>query len=357
MKATQITEDHDHCCGTCFIIPVRILKKFSRDKKLSAKTRKAFADAARFESEWRNAREVKTLLTLSAQKMLTSGLRRSVTTPPAVTVFDCQQHTTLPGVSISSPGSSSDSTCKRAFLETTAVAKFYKSIFGRNSVDNAGMTLISSIHYSVKYNNAFWNGSQMTYGDGDGNIFVDFTKGNDVIGHELTHGVTQHTLGLAYQNQPGGLNESISDVFGSMFRQWEANQVVTQADWLIGKDIMGPGAITRGYTCLRDMSNPAASHCLAPQPTHFRQYRNGMDPHESSGIPNFAFYKAAMAIGGQSWKIAGKIWYKSLTGFGPSPNMTMKQFANRTRQVAGQLFPGNVRVKAAINQAWTAVGL
>ena len=357
MQAEKTWIGHHSCGCPCFIIPERVLKKFARDKKLSASTRKAFANAARFESEWRKAREMKSLVSVSAQRMLPSGLALASVLPPATPVFDCQHHNTLPGVSISNPGASTDPTYRQAFTETAAVAKFYKSAFGRNSIDNAGMTMMSSIHYSVKYNNAFWNGSQMTYGDGDGNIFIDFTKGNDVIGHELTHGVTQFTLGLSYQNQPGGLNESISDVFGSMFRQWQANQNVNQADWLIGKDIMGPGALARGFTCLRDMSNPAASHCLSPQPTHFRQYRNGMDPHESSGIPNFAFYKAAMAIGGNSWKIAGKIWYQAVTGFGPTPNMTMKQFANRTRTLAGSLFASKPAVKVAVDNAWKAVGL
>jgi Zn-dependent metalloprotease len=224
-------------------------------------------------------------------------------------------------------------------------------------VNNAGLTLLSSIHYSVKYNNAFWNGSQMTYGDGDGNIFIDFTKSNDVIGHELTHGVTQYSAQLAYANQAGGLNESISDVFGSMFRQWQANQDVTKADWLIGKEIMGPGARARGFTCLRDLSNPAGKHCLSPQPTKFSQYHNGMDPHSSSGIPNFAFYKAAMAIGGKSWVKAGKIWYQALTGFAPSPNLNMSGFAGRTRRLAGSLFPTEPAVKTAVDKAWKAVGL
>jgi Zn-dependent metalloprotease len=160
-----------------------------------------------------------------------------------------------------------------------------------------------------------------------------------------------------YENQAGGLNESISDVFGSMFRQWQANQKVTQADWLIGKDIMGPGAIARGYTCLRDLSNPAATHCLSPQPIHFSDYKDGMDPHESSGIPSFAFYKAASTIGGNSWAVAGKIWYKAVTGFAPTPKMTMKQFASRTRSLAGSLFPGKQAVKTAVDKAWKDVGL
>lgn len=349
-----------HPCGcSCFIIPHKVLERFSRDKKLSAEERKAFANAARFDKEFRKVREAKSRLTLLAMERLPvmEADPATVAAPPSVTVYNCNHHVKLPGTLISNPDSSSDATAKRAFVETTALANFYRTVFGRNSIDNAGMALLSSIHYSVKYNNAFWNGSQMTYGDGDGNIFVDFTKANDVIGHELTHGVTQHTLALSYENQPGGLNESVSDVFGSMFRQWQADQNVNQADWLIGKEIMGPGAIARGFTCLRDMSSPAGAHCLSPQPTKFSQYHNGMDPHESSGIPNFAFYKAAMAIGGKSWQTAGKIWYQALTGFGPTPNMTMKAFANRTRSLAGSLFPAKPAVKAAVNNAWKAVGL
>jgi Zn-dependent metalloprotease len=252
---------------------------------------------------------------------------------------------------------STDATAKRAFVETSSVATFYSQVFGRNSVDNAGMTLASSIHYGTGYNNAFWNGSQMTYGDGDGSIFVDFTKGNDVIGHELTHGVTQYSLQLDYADEAGGLNESLSDCFGSMFRQWEAKQNVNQADWLIGKDIMGPAALGKGLTCLRDMANPAAKHCLSPQPTKFSQFKPGMDPHESSGIPNLAFCLIAKAAGGNSWDKVGQIWYKSMTGFGPTPAMKMKAFANRTRAVATQLYPGNTAVAGAVDTGWKKVGL
>jgi Zn-dependent metalloprotease len=353
--------DHSHypgvrCC--CFIIPLKVLKRFARDPKLPRKTREAFANAAKFEPEWRKVRIARAHLVAAARAILPTGMTAAAAAqPPAVTVFNCANSNTLPGSPVANPGSSSDGSAKRAFTEATAVADFYEQVFGRNSVDNAGMTLISSIHYSVNYNNAFWNGSQMVYGDGDGNIFIDFTNSNDVIGHELTHGVTQFSAGLAYINQPGGLNESISDVFGSMFRQWQARQEVTQADWLIGSEIMGPVAKARGFTCLRDMSNPAATHCLSPQPTKFSQYHDGMDPHESSGIPNLAFCKAATAIGGNSWEKTGKIWYQALTGFPASPNMKMKMFANRTRQLAGSLFSGQPAVKTAVDQAWRAVGL
>ncbi|MBN9122213.1 MAG: M4 family metallopeptidase [Planctomycetes bacterium] len=345
------------CDCRCFIIPTDVLERMAKDKKLTPEERKPFVDTMKVEKEWRKARVALSKLSHLVRTVLPAAPAAAAPAAPAVTVFDCAHGTTLPGSPVPNPGTAPDAVAKRAFTETQAVADFYQTCFGRNSVDDAGMTLMSSIHYSINYNNAFWNGTQMTYGDGDGNIFIDFTKGNDVIAHELTHGVTQYSARLSYTNQAGGLNESVSDVFGSMFRQWQADQDVTGADWLIGSDIMGPGATARGFTCLRDLSNPAAKHCLAPQPTKFSQYRDGLDPHFSSGIPNFAFYKAAMAIGGKSWEKAGKIWYQALTGFPPSPNMRMSAFAKRTRSLAASMFPTEPAVRTAVDKAWTAVGL
>lgn len=342
-------------CIYCSIVPSSVLLKLSKDKSLTAEERKGFADTEKLDVELRKVRTQARKLTQvsSALSPAVVGLAG----PPTVTVYDCNHSQTLPGSPAANPGSSPDITARQAFNTTTQVAKFYEDVFARSSVDNAGMTLMSSIHYGTKYNNAFWNGFQMTYGDGDGNIFIDFSNGNDVIGHELTHGVTQHSMQLAYANEPGGLNEGMSDIFGSMFRQWMAKQDVKSADWLIGKDIMGEGAKSKGYTCLRDMADPAAAHALAPQPKHFSKYKKGMDPHESSGIPNFAFYKAAMAIGGNSWEKTGQIWYNSMTRFAPSPNMKMLGFANRTRTVAAQLFSGNATILGAVDQAWKQVGL
>jgi Zn-dependent metalloprotease len=335
-----------------------VLERFAADKKLSAQQRQYFVDAVKLEKDWRAARAATAKLAVRYQSLLPTAVNAlAAAAPPAVLVFDCGHGTTLPGTPVNNPGTSPDGSARRTFDETTAVVHFYQTLFGRNSLDNAGMTLLSSIHFSVNYNNAGWNGTQMKYGDGDGNIFIDFTKSTDVIGHELTHGVTQFTSGFAYKNQAGGLNESMSDVFGSMFRQWRAKQTVDAADWLIGKEIVGPGAKARGYTCLRDMARPNAKHCLGPQPTKFAQYQDGMDPHEASGIPNLAFYKAATAIGGKSWEKAGKIWYRALTGFAPSPNMKMKTFANRTRSAAASLFAGEPAVGTAVDKAWKAVGL
>jgi Zn-dependent metalloprotease len=202
-----------------------------------------------------------------------------------------------------------------------------------------------------------WNGSQMLYGDGDGKLFIDFTNGNDVIGHELTHGVTQYTLQLGYTDDAGGLNESISDCFGSMFRQWEAKEDVDKADWLIGSDIMGPGAKARGFKSLRNMANPADPKCVAPQPTHYSQLTPGMDPHYTSGPPNLAFYTACKAAGGNSWDKIGQVWYMALTSSGAHPSMKMTEFANRTRQVGTQKYHGDPAVAAAVDKGWKQVGL
>jgi Zn-dependent metalloprotease len=343
-------------CCMCHIVPPDVLRRFSEDHSLSAERRKNFADTIKIDAEMRQLRIQAAKLTRVAS-MIAPAAAVALAPAPAITVYNCNHGQTLPGAYVADPANAPDATAKHVFVETTSLAAFYSRVFGRNSVDGAGMTLMSSIHYGVNYNNAFWNGSQMTYGDGDGSIFVDFSKGNDVIGHELTHGVTQHSLQLNYVNEPGGLNESLSDCFGSMFRQWEAQQTVDQADWLIGKDIIGPAALQKGYTCLRDMADPAANHCLAPQPTQYSQYQPGMDPHMSSGIPNLAFCTIAKAVGGHSWDQVGQIWYKSMTGFGPTPSMGMKAFANRTRAVAAQLYPGNAAVAGAVDAGWKKVGL
>jgi Zn-dependent metalloprotease len=340
---------------TCFIVPRDVLVRLAQDRELSAELRKSLFNTAQISHEIRALRSQAAKLTSVA--LAHGGELVELAATPLVTVYNCKHTQHLPGVPVANPGSSSDATAKRAFNETTNVAKFYKDVFNRNSIDNQGMTMMSSIHYGRQYNNAMWNGSQMVYGDGDGSLFIDFTSGNDVIGHELTHGVTQYSLQLDYQDDAGGLNESISDCFGSMFRQWEASQDVNAADWLIGHDIMGPTAKARGFTCLRDMASPAAQHCLAPQPTNYSQVTPGMDPHYSSGPPNLAFCTACKTLGGKSWEKIGQVWYSSLTGFGPTPNMTMKAFADRTRQVASTMYGSTPAVAAAVDQGWKYVGL
>jgi Zn-dependent metalloprotease len=343
-----------------FIIPTGVLRRLADDSSIPAETRQALLDSVVVEQAWRELRDAHTEATQSGflAKGISSLRVAGVLAPvPAVTVYDCKTTQSLPGSPVSDPGKSSDLTAKRAFDTTRGVVDFYQKCFGRNSVDDAGMTLMSSIHYGVRYDNAFWNGSQMTYGDGDGQIFTDFTKSDDVIGHELTHGVTQFTAGLDYSDEPGALNESVSDAFGAMFHQWRAKQTVAEADWLVGPGVLGPVAIAKGYTCLRNLAEPGSRHCLSPQPSHYRDYVPGGDPHENSGIPNHAFYLAATSIGGQAWEKAGKVWYAALTSPKARPSAGFNQFATLTRAAAKSLFPRDADVYRGVDDAWTRVGI
>ncbi len=116
---------------------------------------------------------------------------------------------------------------------------YIKNKFNRNSIDNNGMDLIGTVHYGGKYNGAFWDGTQMVFGDGDGKIFTSFAKSLDVVAHELGHGVVQWTANFDYHDQPGALYEHYADVFGSVVTQYVENQTAETADWLIGDEIYG----------------------------------------------------------------------------------------------------------------------
>jgi len=339
----------------CTIVPKSVLERLAVDRRFPARARQAAANSARVSDELRLLRTQALSLTRTTHA---AGARLlTLAAAPELLVYDCRHTQSLPGRLVAKPKTARDSTVKRAWTATGAVATFYRQVFRRNSIDGAGMTLASSVHYGVDFNNAMWNGSQMVYGDGDGRIFLDFTRGIDVIGHELTHGVTQHTLQLDYSGDAGGLNESLSDCFGAMFQQWQSGQDVHAASWLIGAQIMGPAAKAKGYTCLRNMSDPADVRCLAPQPTRYGDITPGTDPHYSSGPPNLAFCRACKSAGGRSWETVGPVWYAAMTTGGPQPQLTMPQFAARTRQAARQLYGARSAIVAAVDDGWTSVGL
>src|SRR5262249_39765261 len=162
------------------------------------------------------------------------------------------------------------------------------------------------------------------------------------------HGVTEYSANLEYKNEPGALNESISDVFGSMFRQWQAGQTVGQADWQIGKDLLAPPANDLGWRCIRDLSNPADVHSMTKQPSKYSDYVQGGGPHDNSGIPNHAFFQAAMGVGGHSWKGVGLVWYMALTSKDASSNISFSEFALLTIRIAKLLFPNTDLVRDKI---------
>lgn len=277
--------------------------------------------------------------------------------------------TQLPGDLARDEGqpASSDETVNQVYDGLGLTYDLFAKVFGRNSIDGHGMRLVATIHYGDGYNNAFWNGKQMVYGDGDDEVFQSFTRSVDIMGHELTHGITEHLSGLEYHKQSGALNESFSDVFGSLVKQYAKKQNANQADWLIGAGIFAPGI---NGVALRSMKEPGSAYDdprlggRDPQPKHMNDYQDLPDNefgdfggvHINSGIPNHAFYLVAQQLGGKTYDgPAGHIWWQTLSQL----NVTSKfqDCANITFQVAGARFGTGSIQQQAVKTAWDTVGV
>jgi Zn-dependent metalloprotease len=333
----------------CFILPPHIEQKLAENPKYKERALRAMQISA----SQRGFRQAATILPLIGA----AGTKHRI-------IFDAKQGANLPGTEVRDEGAgpTNDVAVNEAYDYCGDTYDFYLQVFNRNSVDDHGLTLKSSVHFDVGYDNAFWNGQQMIYGDGDGELFQRFTISVDVIGHELTHGVTQNEAQLIYQGQPGALNESMSDVFGSLIKQWVNNQTADEADWMIGQGLFTPAV--KGVA-LRSMKAPGTAYNddtlgKDPQPAHMNDYLNTNDDnggvHINSGIPNRAFYLAASKIGGYAWQKAGLIWYRTLTG-SLSPTADFQTAANATATVAGSLFGAGSSEQKAVIDAWTQVGL
>jgi Zn-dependent metalloprotease len=279
-------------------------------------------------------------------------------------VYDAKNGSTLPGTAVRNEGdpASADVAVNEAYDGSGVTYDLYKDVYARNSIDNNGMRLDSTVHYKRDYDNAFWNGEQMVYGDGDGELFNRFTIAIDVIGHELTHGVTQFEAKLVYFQQPGALNESMSDVFGSLVKQYSLNQTADQADWLIGAGLLASGV---NGVALRSMKAPGTAYDdpvlgKDPQPGHMKDYVNTASDnggvHINSGIPNHAFYVVAKLIGGHAWEKTGQIWYVTLRDKLTSTS-NFQQCANQTFQVAAALFGAGSLEQQAVKSGWAEVGI
>jgi Zn-dependent metalloprotease len=284
-----------------------------------------------------------------------------------LTVYDVNHgaDADLPGTKIRGQGdpASTDDSVNEAFDGADQTYAFYRDVFGRNSVDDQGLELLSSVHFSVDFDNAFWNGSQMVYGDGSGQLFIvgGLTKDIDVIAHELTHGVTQYTANLSYHKQSGALNESMSDVFGSLVKQYTLGQTADQADWLIGAGILGPAL---NGQALRSMAAPGTAYDGDPQPATMDGYLDLPDDdnprndnggvHINSGIPNHAFYLLATALGGNAWEAAGQVWYEALTT-GLQPDADFAAAAQATIAAAAARFGDGSAEQQAVESAWQQV--
>ncbi|MGW2559948.1 M4 family metallopeptidase [Streptomyces sp. NPDC001514] len=339
----------------CGIVPPHLLDKLARsdDPAISAAARRTLvADAAQ-----RTSRRLTTVIGAPAPT-------EAVVDGPQRTVYDAGHGTALPGTKVRAEGDEPgrDATVNRAYAGLGATFELLLSAYGRNSIDGEGLPLIASVHYDENYGNAFWNGEQMVFGDGDGEIFLDFTVPVDVIAHELAHGLTQYTANLTYFGQPGALNESVSDVFGSLVKQYTLDQTADEADWLIGAGLLAPRVTG---VALRSMKEPGSAYDddvlgKDPQPGTMDDYvRTGRDNggvHINSGIPNRAFCLLATQLGGKAWERAGQIWYDVMVSGTLEVDASFTDFARATVAAAAERY-GEGEEHEAVLKAWSQVGV
>src|SRR3954454_3438048 len=279
----------------------------------------------------------------------------------AFSVYTAHNGSDLPGDLVRAAGdpATGDQAADEAYAGVEASLALFQEVYGRASYDGQGAPVLATVHYEQDYDNAFWDGTQLVFGDGDGAVFGRFTKPVDVLGHELTHAVTQFTANLTYQGQSGALNESVSDVFGSCLKQRLLAQSAEEADWLIGEGIFMPSVQGKA---LRSMKAPGTAYDdpslgkdpqVASMDDYVQTTEDNGGVHTNSGIPNKAFYLAATGVGGNSWDGAGKIWYAALTS-GIGADTDFAGFAAATVAAARDV---SAEAESAVTQAWTSVGV
>jgi Zn-dependent metalloprotease len=288
---------------------------------------------------------VTTKRTTTTQYQLVDNTRAA-----SIITYNCNNGTRIPGsIAYSTTNVVTDKAAVDAHYYAGVVYDYYKSVFNRNGLNNANMAMKSSVHYSRSYNNAFWNGSQMVYGDGDGVTFAPLSGALDVVAHEMSHGVDSNTANLIYQNQSGALNESFSDVFGCFVEnRYQPNAF----DWLVGEDIYTP---KKAGDALRSLANPA----LYNQPDNMSKYYNTTQDnggvHTNCGIPNKAAYLIA-TNGSVGIAKAEQIYYRALTVYlTSSSNFSAARTA--LAQAAADLYGAGGAEVNAVNSAFSAVGV
>lgn len=255
-------------------------------------------------------------------------------------------------------GPSRDETVNQAWDNADMVYDFYRDVFGREGIDGKGAQLVSTVHFARGFDNAFWTGRQMVYGDGSGKVLKVGAAVTDlaIAAHEITHGVIASSAGLFYKDQSGALNESWADALAVTADQYWSGDPVDQGTFLIGEGVLGDSV--KGYA-VRDLKNPGKANAKDIQVANMKDFRllprtidNG-GVHVNSGIPSKAFYLAAMAVGGNLWETVGKVWYLSLLRM--APGTSFAEAAKITHLVARETL-GDDNAKHVLN-AWKAVGV
>jgi len=289
---------------------------------------------------------------------------------PKRTVYDGKNLEQVTGEVVRAEGGPAvgDAAADEAFDGLGATYTLWYDVYQRDSIDDSGLPLDAIVHYGDRYDNAFWDGQRMVFGDGDGELFNRFTIALDVIGHELAHGVVETTANLNYWQQSGALNEHVADVFGSLVKQYKEGQTAEQADWLIGAGLLTDKVEGTGDqpAALRSMGTPGTAFDddvlgKDPQPDHMDKFvqttQDNGGVHINSGIPNKAFHNVAMELGGNAWEKAGAIWYSALRDPRVKPTARFLTFAKATGRAANRLYgDGSPEAKTVAN-GWKGVGI
>ncbi|KUG51592.1 zinc metalloprotease [Serinicoccus chungangensis] len=289
---------------------------------------------------------------------------------PRRRVHDAEGGTALPGRLVRAEGDpeTGDPAVGEAYDGLGSTWELLARVYGRDSLDDRGLLLPATVHYGQSYANAFWDGRQMVFGDGDGLYFTGFTRSLDVIAHELCHGLVQYTAGLTYVGQSGALNESVCDVFGALVSQRVRGQDAQEADWLIGADLLTDRVQGRA---LRSMADPGTAYDdpvlgRDPQPAHLDDFvdlphdadNDNGGVHINSGIPNKAFHLFATGLGGRAWERAGQVWYDTLATRGRIPrDVGFAGFAAATLESAQERYADEPEVLDTLREAWAGAGL
>jgi Zn-dependent metalloprotease len=350
---------HSHAVR-CGIVPPYLLARLAtvEDPRFSAA-----AEAAR--RSLRVDDPIRQLRSAAPRTPGPRGVRPTVAGAVLRTISDAHQLQSLPGSIVRTEGTPpvDDVAVNEAYTGLGDTHDLFWSRYQRDSIDGRGLPLDATVHYGRAYDNAFWDGERMVFGDGDGEVFNRFTLSLSVIAHELTHGVTQYSANLVYQGQSGALNESVSDVFGALVEQYAAGQDTASASWLIGAGLFTDEV--QGEA-LRSMKAPGTAYDddvlgKDPQPASMADYIDTEDDnggvHLNSGIPNRAFYLVAAALGGNAWEAPGQIWYDTLTGPSLTATASFAGFASATEAAAVARYGQDSAEHAAVRAGWDGVGL
>lgn len=281
------------------------------------------------------------------------------------TIADARNTQTLPGDVVRTEGRDpvGDAAADESYDGLGSTYALFEEVYGWSSLDGAGLPLDATVHYGEQYDNAFWDGSRMVFGDGDGEVFARFTISLSVIAHELAHGFTQYTSKLEYNGQSGALNESVSDVFGALTEQRVRGQNAEDASWLVGEGLFLPAV--QGEA-LRSMLRPGTAYDddvlgKDPQPADMSGYVETTEDnggvHINSSIPNRAFAEAAVSLGGPAWERVGQVWFDTLTSGTLSPTTDFDTFAAATVSATAERYGVDSDVHRAVVGGWATVGV